>query len=111
VVKDNHLLRATAKITVLMVPRLCPLVLVKISWTQGRSLWSYDGKMTAGHCWSVHHRQEVVLWAGLFQLNVNFILYLTENSVLVHYTEVPKNVCACNGYSLRESFKTHNCTV
>jgi hypothetical protein len=69
-VKDNHLLRATAKISVLMVPRLCPLVLlVKISWTQGRSLWIYDGKVTAGHCCSVHHGQGVVLWAGLFKLS------------------------------------------
>jgi hypothetical protein len=110
VVKDNHLLRATAKITDLMVSKLCPLVLlVKISWTQGGSF--LELRRQADHCWSVHHRQEVVLWAGLFRLNVNFLLYLTENSVLVHYTEVPGNVCACNGYSLRESHKTHSCTV
>ena len=59
---------------------------------QGRSLWSYEGQVTAVHCWSVHHRQEVVLWAGLFQVNANFILYPTENSVLVHYTDLPGNV-------------------
>jgi hypothetical protein len=58
---------------------LCPLVLlVKISWTQGRSLWSYEGKVTAVHCWSVHvhHRQEVVLWAGLLnKMLTSFVPY------------------------------------